>query len=300
MITDYFFDVRLREKYNKIAEEKFGSNFHFYSLQHKEEFEEYDKNLKIFKYLFSLGDEARIYLWNNIALSSLFDDIYKNIERNDFTKEEFAFFENINNTFKELKTKYNEIYNGVININGAFETERLVLKPCDVSSNNIMREYCKKNLNQFKDLYKIDNFNENELPVGVGYSSKLKFSIFLKDSNELIGTIDLDDCICEVKYVLKVFIFDKFRGKGYATEASKAIVNKAMKKELSFLDDTIRHYVYKKVTLDIKCIEAVVDENNVAANKVLEKCGFKLAGKNYYAHHYKNAYFNDNIYCYFI
>ena len=211
MITDYFFDVRLSEKYDKIAEEKFGSQFHFYSLQYKEEFEEYDKNLKIFKYLFSLGDEARIYLWNTIAISSLFDDIYKNIERNDLTKEEFAFFENINNTFKELKTKYNEIYNGVININGAFETERLVLKPCDESSNNIMREYCKKNLNQFKDLYKIDNFNENKLPVGVGCSSKLKFSIFLKDSNELIGTIDLDDCICEVKYVLKVFIFDKFR-----------------------------------------------------------------------------------------
>lgn len=51
MITDYFFDVRLSEKYDKIAEEKFGSKFHFYSLQYKEEFEEYDKNLKIFKYL---------------------------------------------------------------------------------------------------------------------------------------------------------------------------------------------------------------------------------------------------------
>lgn len=104
MITDYFFDVRLREKYDKIAEEKFGSKFICYALQYKEEFEEYDKNLKIFKYLFSLGDEARIYLWNTIASSSLFDDIYKNIERNDFTKEEFALFENINNTFKELKT----------------------------------------------------------------------------------------------------------------------------------------------------------------------------------------------------
>lgn len=48
MITDYFFDVRLSEKYDKIAEEKFGSKFIFYSLQYKEEFEEYDKNLKIF------------------------------------------------------------------------------------------------------------------------------------------------------------------------------------------------------------------------------------------------------------
>lgn len=88
MIVDYCFGARLREKYDKIAEEKFGSKFHFYSLQYKEEFEEYDKNLKIFKYLFSLGDEARIYLWNNIAISSLFDDIYKNIQRDDLTKEE--------------------------------------------------------------------------------------------------------------------------------------------------------------------------------------------------------------------
>lgn len=92
MINDYFFDVRLSEKYDKIAEEKFGSKFSFYSLQYKEEFEEYDKNLKIFKYLFSLGDKARIYLWNTIASSIFFDDIYENIERNDLTKEEFAFF----------------------------------------------------------------------------------------------------------------------------------------------------------------------------------------------------------------
>ena len=48
MITDYFFDERLRVKYGKIAEEKFGSKFHFYP-DDKEEFEEYDKNLKIFK-----------------------------------------------------------------------------------------------------------------------------------------------------------------------------------------------------------------------------------------------------------
>ncbi len=90
MIIDYFFDVRLKEKYVKIAEEKFGSQFHFYSLQYKEEFEEYDKNLKTFKYLFSLGDEARIYLWNTIASAFLFDDIYKNIERNDLTNEEYC------------------------------------------------------------------------------------------------------------------------------------------------------------------------------------------------------------------
>lgn len=29
MITDYFFDERLRVKYGKIAEEKFGRNFIF-------------------------------------------------------------------------------------------------------------------------------------------------------------------------------------------------------------------------------------------------------------------------------
>ena len=86
MITNHFFDVSLKVKYDKIAEEKFGSKFICYALQYKEEFEEYDKNLKIFKFLFSLGDEARIYLWNNIAISSFFDDIYKNIERNDYKR----------------------------------------------------------------------------------------------------------------------------------------------------------------------------------------------------------------------
>lgn len=49
MIVDYFFDARLWEKYDKIAEEKFGSKFICYALQYKEEFEEYDKNLKNFQ-----------------------------------------------------------------------------------------------------------------------------------------------------------------------------------------------------------------------------------------------------------
>ena len=291
--------IELRVKYERISEEKFGCRFLAYKIFNKED-ENYDENLKIFKYLFSLGDEARIYLWNSLASLCDFNNVYENIVRDEFTKEEFTLFENIHNTFNELNTKYNEIYYDVINVNDVIETKRLLIKPCDNISNGIMMEYCKKNLNQFKDLYKIDYYTEKKLPVGVGYSSKLKFSIFLKETNEFVGIIELSDCATEVKYGLNVFILDNFRGKGYATETIETLLEKVKNRQLFFLDEMLRLFVYKKTALDVKCIEAVVDENNVVANKTLEKCGFKLTGKNYYAHYYKGTYFNNNVYCFFL
>lgn len=75
MITDYFFDVRLSEKYDKIAEEKFGSKFIFYSLQYKEEFEEYDKNLKISN-IYSRSATKHAYIYGIILPFLAFLMIY--------------------------------------------------------------------------------------------------------------------------------------------------------------------------------------------------------------------------------
>ncbi len=57
-------------------------------------------------------------------------------------------------------------------------------------------------------------------------------------------------------------ILEKYQGKGYATEAVKAISNWAFQEP--------------KVT----AIEAEIDDKNIASKKVLEKCGFVFTGKN--------------------
>jgi RimJ/RimL family protein N-acetyltransferase len=57
-------------------------------------------------------------------------------------------------------------------------------------------------------------------------------------------------------------ILKKYQGKGYATEAVKAISNWAFQKSKIF------------------SIEAETDDKNIASKKVLEKCGFVFTGKN--------------------
>ena len=57
-------------------------------------------------------------------------------------------------------------------------------------------------------------------------------------------------------------ILEKYQGKGYATEAVKAISNWAFQESKVF------------------SIEAETDDKNIASKKVLEKCGFVYTGKN--------------------
>lgn len=57
-------------------------------------------------------------------------------------------------------------------------------------------------------------------------------------------------------------ILEKYQGKGYATEAVKAISNWAFQEPKVF------------------SIEAETDDKNIASKKVLEKCGFVYTGKN--------------------
>ena len=56
-------------------------------------------------------------------------------------------------------------------------------------------------------------------------------------------------------------IMEKYQGKGYATEAVKAISNWAFQEP------------------KVSSIEAEIDEKNIASKKVLEKCGFIFTGK---------------------
>src|SRR3989338_3743909 len=89
------------------------------------------------------------------------------------------------------------------------------------------------------------------------------FGIFLKENNILIGELELChmnwwfDKAGEICYSIK----KGYDGKGYATEASRAVINFCFKK-LKF------RKVYADTTPD-----------NVASQKVLEKLGFRLEGR---------------------
>jgi RimJ/RimL family protein N-acetyltransferase len=86
------------------------------------------------------------------------------------------------------------------------------------------------------------------------------FGIFLKESDTLIGTISLnehDDLhVPEMGYG----ILEEYRGKGYAKEASKAILT------------------WAKSYFDIASLVGTAGVSNLASQKVLEYCGFELIG----------------------
>lgn len=88
-----------------------------------------------------------------------------------------------------------------------------------------------------------------------------RYSIFLKNTNQLIGTcgfnyIDFDHSRAEIAYDLG----KPFWGKGYATEAIIAVLNDGFNR------------------LKLNRIEAKVEPANVPSIKVLKKLGFTLEG----------------------
>ncbi|WP_053956025.1 GNAT family N-acetyltransferase [Inediibacterium massiliense] len=94
--------------------------------------------------------------------------------------------------------------------------------------------------------------------IGINSDFKYSFPIILKERKAYIGWcgigyLDYDNSKTEIYYTLK----SKYWGKGYATEAMKAIVN----------------FTFKE--LKIRELVAVVKPENIDSIKVIEKLGFK-------------------------
>ena len=93
-----------------------------------------------------------------------------------------------------------------------------------------------------------------------------QLTIVIKESNELIGDVGLHFLENEV-VELGVTIAKKNHGKGYATEALKAVIE----------------YLFNKV--DKQKIKASVDPRNLASIAMIEKLGFKKEA------HFKKSFF---------
>jgi ribosomal-protein-alanine N-acetyltransferase len=78
--------------------------------------------------------------------------------------------------------------------------------------------------------------------------------IVLKDTNELIGHVGLSpyDNFVEIGYSIE----DKYQGKGFATEAVRAVSEWSLKE------------------LQLSSVWGIIDKNNTGSIKVLEKAGY--------------------------
>lgn len=101
----------------------------------------------------------------------------------------------------------------------------------------------------------------------------INWAITLKGNNTMIGLIGHyrikpEHYRAEIGYM----ILPEFHGKGIAPEAIKSVVN------------------YGFDTMQLHSIEAVIDPNNQASEKVLQKCGFVKEG-----HFKENEYYNGQF-----
>ncbi|MFD1174518.1 GNAT family N-acetyltransferase [Oceanobacillus picturae] len=90
----------------------------------------------------------------------------------------------------------------------------------------------------------------------------LKLGIFLKETNEFIGFCNtgIKDELSEPNREVAYAISKHYRNRGYTTQAVKELVK----------------FLFKNT--DVKQLNAVVLPRNVASNKVIEKCNFRLSG----------------------
>ena len=284
--------------YNKatdILEKKFGSGrFVTWAIVDENPAKKsraYFTYLKRFHFLFDYSEEMRIHLWNTFYA---YGDSLNNLDRNDFSKEENEFLDEIVKVKKEHDAKYGDKESNQINVN-KIETERLLLVPFDDELNNIYIEFLRNNPKEF-ELYYGTDFIEDDLVYCNQRNRQLSFAILLKDTKEFIGAVALDLKRNDSTYNLEYFIIPQFRGNGYAFESINSLIEKAKNKEIYGLIDNLKFGYYDEVKLNILCIEAITGEDNKASKELLKKLKFNFDGKVPYYKKVKEKYYTYDMY----
>ena len=186
----------------------------------------------------------------------------------------FASHEKYKNTLEKRSGMYQReliALNNVLSYPRFIETERLLLRRFKIDDAQKMFDNWAndKEVTKYMTWNPHKDVNETKFIINMWLDEYKKgniyrFAITLKNSQEIIGSIDVVEMI-DNNPVIGYCLSRKYWNNGYMTEACKAMIN------LLFAEGytTIR-------------IEA--DERNIGSNRVIEKCGFKFVRKEYREH----------------
>ena len=225
------------------------------------DFEQYKKDLKIFKAMFAANDENLMKaLWNSIGRRNLSEPYKK-----DFTEAEYEFL------VRAIDARNN--YIEIANVNKSIATERLILRPVESGDKKLFTYHFKKD----GDFFTYSGYE----PTGTWIKEfsnrrgQVYFTIEEKKTKEVIGFIGIDPNEQPATGWMEYYIFKGYRNKGYCKEAVTALVKKALNGKLfvpSIESELIG--VYKRKALKLNAIRAWVSELNIPSIKTLESCGF--------------------------
>ena len=151
-----------KEKIYELLEEKFDCYyFDVDPLFNTTDKELYEKTLNMFHYIFSLGEEGKIYLWNKfVNLTDLFDQINKE----DYSNEEIVLFNDLVKVNEGNFLKYG-INDERVNINKEIESSRLLIKPYDEDLCLLYNEYFYDNKDEYENFYGMEYGNNGDSTV---------------------------------------------------------------------------------------------------------------------------------------
>lgn len=150
-------------------------------------------------------------------------------------------------------------------MNAIIETERLYLRPIVMSDSNDIYEYAKEpNVGPNAGWKPHESMEETlQIMESVFMNEDNIFGIILRESNKLIGSIGLvkdPKREYERAKMLGYAIGEAYWGRGYMTEAAKALIEHSFK------------------TMDIDLISAYCYPFNERSKNVIKKLGFKYEG----------------------
>ena len=157
-----------------------------------------------------------------------------------------------------------------------FPTPDRIFNKNNLSKDNIkdLKEARKIFIKQLTDWERQEPFYEKKIESINNQENNQKFtwSIFIKDTDTVIGQITCQPKSDEIESIRDVgwYIDPAYQGKGYATEAAKAMID----------------YMFTEVEIDeIRTSAATI---NPASWKIMERLGFTYNGD------YRSTYFIDN------
>lgn len=258
---------RAEEKAKRLVEEKLSVKLP-YCLKLNAKSEDFQTNLQIFKLLFHQEDpDYKMALWNKLLAYG------NDLEPNLMTEEEQQFV-------IDLETACDSPHPKHTNFNTPFSTRRLCMRPTK-GDEDYQLYY--KHLKEDGDFSLFTNLKYTRANVQrFGFEMPYFFVVEERKNGNMVGYAGLrwekttgeKTGVMECEY----YIFKPHRGKGYATEAMKAICHRAFSGKLFEKKETSYKYLCRKKIARPQVIRAMIRTDNILSCRLAESCGFKHMG----------------------
>lgn len=259
--------ARAEEKAEQLVREQLSVELP-YGLRLNVKNEDYQTNLQIFKLLFHQEDpDYKMALWNKLVAYG------NDLDPNLMTGEEQQFI-------IDLETACDAPHPKHTNFNPPFSTRRLYMRPR--KGDEDYRLYY-KHLKEDGDFSLFTNLKYTRENVRqFGFEMPYFFVIEERKTGNMVGYVGLrweksngeKTGVMECEY----YIFKPYRGKGYATEAMKALCQRAFAGKLFEKKETVYKYLCRKKTAKPEVIRAMIRTDNTASCRLAKKCGFQHTG----------------------